>query len=42
MEKFVVNFVVAGRDSSISETDLCGKETVAVFFDFQADKRGVK
>ncbi len=42
MEKFVVSFVVAGRDSSISETDLHGKEGEAVFFDFRTDKGGVR
>jgi hypothetical protein len=42
MEKFVVSFVIAGRDSSILETDLCGKEIVAAFSDFQADKGGTK
>jgi len=42
MVKFVVSFVVAGGDSSISEMDPLGKEIEGVFSDFQDDKRGVK
>lgn len=42
MVKFVVSFVVDGRDSSISETDPLGKEIEGVFSDFQDDKGGVK
>ena len=42
MMKFVVSFVVDGRDLSISEMALCGREIGAVFFDFQGDKRGIK
>lgn len=40
MMKFVVSFVVAGRDSSISETDPLGKEIEDVFFDFQIEQGG--
>lgn len=42
MLKFVVSFVDAGQDLSISEMDLRGKENGAVFSDFQADKGGFK
>ena len=42
MARFVVSFVVAGRDSSILEMVPRGKEKTAEFFDFQADKGGVK
>jgi hypothetical protein len=42
MMTFVVIFVDAARDSSISETDLRGKESGVVFSDFQAEKGGVR
>lgn len=40
MMKFVVSFVVAGRDSSISETDPLGKENEVVFFGFHPEQGG--
>lgn len=42
MVKFVVSFVVAGRDLSILEMDLLGRENEAGFFGFQDDKGGKK
>jgi hypothetical protein len=42
MMKLVVSFAVAGRDSSISQTDLRGKEIEVLFCDIQADKGGVQ
>jgi hypothetical protein len=37
-----VSFVVAGRDLSISEMDLFGKEIGVVFFGFENEFGGVR
>jgi hypothetical protein len=40
MAKFVVNSVAAGRDLSISEMDLLGRESAVLFSDIQTEKGG--